>query len=84
MSWFKSKKCIVVGGSINRKVIATLAKDELTQVINGERLLADHASIYQLMVQGQRALWFTFRKKYGLPEDIDYDPKTGEIFAKDK
>lgn len=66
-----------------RKPLTILTPDELKQINHGARVLTDAARAYQLMLQGQRTLWFSLRQKYGLPEDIDLDSTTGAIYAKE-
>jgi hypothetical protein len=68
----------------SRKPIAKLEPDELEQLINNERVMDDFRHAYMLMVKGQEILWWSLRQKYNLPEEIDFNRVTGEIFPKSK
>jgi hypothetical protein len=62
--------------------IAKLEPDELEQLVNNERVMDDFRRAYMLMVKGQQTLWWSLRQKYNLPEEIDFNRETGEIFKK--
>jgi len=64
------------------KPIAKLEPDELEQLVNNERVMNDFRRAYMLMVKGQQTLWWSLRQKYNLPEEIDFNRETGEIFKK--
>lgn len=66
-----------------KKPIAVLEPDELKQLLENERIMDDFRRAYMLMVKGQETLWWSLRQKYSLPELIDFNRQTGEIFPRD-
>jgi hypothetical protein len=62
--------------------LVTLTAEELQQLTLGERICRYKQFEHNLVVQGQRAAWMVLKRKYGLPDELFIDWKTGDIFTK--
>lgn len=65
-----------------RKVVARLSPEELEQVVKADEIIEKLKYLYTLAVDGQRVIWWRLKKKYSLPDNIDFNKETGEIFER--
>lgn len=66
------------------KPIAQLTKDELTNILEQDRLIRDAAIIHKMLLTSYRTTFVGLKAKYKLPEEFMFDKGTGEFFEKEK
>jgi len=64
--------------------LAILNPTELEQAKLAKLCLQYKKNEYDLMIRGVNALWFGFQQRYKLPDEIDVNYSTGELFPKSK
>lgn len=60
--------------------VLTHEERKLTDVAAEQLRQAQHQ--VQLLALAHQTAWWRIRQKYGLPEEFDYVPATGEVFGK--
>lgn len=57
-----------------------LTELERSDVNRGVELLAHYQDLLQRLQEAQASLWWRLRQRYGLDDNVEYDPASGQIF----
>ncbi len=65
------------------KPVATLAPDELMNLLEQSRLVLDAHKVHHMLRMTYQATLHKYKEKYKLPDEFEFDKNTGECFAKE-
>ena len=66
------------------KPLAKLDDWDLTRFKDQKRILQDAQKMVSMLNVSYQVMWHKFAAKYELPDDVELNEKTGEIFAAEK
>ena len=66
------------------KPLAKLDDWDLTRFKDQKRILQDAQKMVSMLKVSYQVMWHKFAAKYELPDDVELDEATGEIFAAEK
>lgn len=63
-----------------KREIARLQSEDLYAANEQKRIIDDTEKLLSMLKSSYRSLWKTFQVKYGLPENVELNPKTGAVY----